>query len=30
MERKKTFFPNCLDEWNKLKPEVRNAKSMYK
>ena len=22
----KTFFPYCMNEWNNLKPEVRNAK----
>ena len=27
---KKVFFPYCIDEWNKLNPEVRNAKSIYK
>ena len=26
----KTFFPYCTDEWNKLNPEIRNAKSIYK
>ena len=25
----KTFFPYCIDEWNKLNPEIRNAKSIY-
>ena len=23
---RKTFFPYCINEWNKLKPKVRNAK----
>ena len=27
---KKTIFPQCIDEWNKLKPKVRNAQSIYK
>ena len=27
---KKTFFPYCIHEWNKLKPEVRNSSSIYK
>ena len=27
---KKIFFPYYIDEWNKLNPEVRNAKSMHK
>ena len=27
---KKASFPYCIDEWNKLNPEVRNAKSIYK
>ena len=26
----KTFFPLCIEEWNKLNPEIRNAKSIYK
>ena len=26
----KTFFPYCIDEWNKPNPEIRNAKSIYK
>ena len=26
----KTFFPYCIDEWNKLNPEIGNAKSIYK
>ena len=26
----KTFFPNCIDEGNKLNPEIGNAKSIYK
>ena len=26
----KTFFSYCIDEWNKLNPEIRNAKSIYK
>ena len=26
----KKFFPYCIDEWNKLNPEIRNAKSIYK
>ena len=25
----KTFFPYCIDEWNDLNPETRNAKSTY-
>ena len=25
----KAFFPYCIDEWNKLNPEVRNAKSIH-
>ena len=25
---KKTFFPNCINEWNNLNAEVRNAKSI--
>ena len=25
---RKTFFPYCINEWNKLKPEVRNAKQI--
>ena len=24
---KKTFFPNCINEWNNLNAEIRNAKS---
>ena len=27
---KKAFFPCCIDEWNKLNPEVRSAKSTQK
>ena len=27
---KKSFFPYCVDEWNKLNPEVRNAKPINK
>ena len=27
---KKPSFPYCIDEWNKLNSEVRNAKSIYK
>ena len=27
---KKASFPYCIDEWNKLNSEVRNAKSIYK
>ena len=27
---KENIFPYCIDEWNKLKPEVRNAKPIYK
>ena len=26
----KHFFPYCIDEWNKLNPDVRNVKSIYK
>ena len=26
----KTFFQYCIDEWNKLNPEIGNAKSIYK
>ena len=26
----KTCFPLCIEEWNKLNPEIRNAKSIYK
>ena len=26
----KTFFSYCIDEWNKLNPEIINAKSIYK
>ena len=26
----KTFFPYYIDEWNKLNPKTRNAKSIYK
>ena len=26
----KTFFPYCIEEWNKLNPEIRNAKSIYR
>ena len=26
---KKTFFPYCINEWNNLNAEVRNAKSIY-
>ena len=25
---RKTFFPYCINEWNNLKPEVRNAKQI--
>ena len=25
---RKTFLPYCINEWNKLKPEVRNAKQI--
>ena len=25
---KKSFFPNCINKWNNLMPEVRNAKSI--
>ena len=25
---RKTFFPYCIDEWVKLKTEVRNAKQI--
>ena len=24
----KTFYPYCIDDWNKLNPEIRNAKSI--
>ena len=24
----KTFFPYCIDEWNKLNPEIRSVKSI--
>ena len=27
---RKTFFPYGTDEWKKLNPEIRNAKSIYK
>ena len=27
---KKAFFPYCIDEWNRVNPEVGNAKSMHK
>ena len=27
-ELKSTFYPNCLSEWNKLKPELRLAPSI--
>ena len=27
---KNTFFPYCIDEWNNLDKEIRNAKSLYK
>ena len=26
----KTIFPDCIDEWNKLNPKIRNAKSISK
>ena len=26
----KKVFPYCIDEWNKLNPEIKNAKSIYK
>ena len=27
---RKSFFPYCIDEWNKHNPDVRNAKFIYK
>ena len=26
----KTFFPYCIEEWNKLNREIRNVKSIYR
>ena len=26
---KRRFFPYCINEWNKLKVEIRNTKSIY-
>ena len=27
---KNSFFPYVIDEWNKLKPEIRNVRSVLK